>query len=283
MKLTVYIDMLIITNIIINYMLLKITSVLARTAAETKRLVFSAVIGSLFSCMIFADTYFVLSLAVKIISVALSVFIAFGYAGKRQFFRMFFYAFASHLIFSGVMTLLLRSSQIVYMNNLYFYININPFVLIGCIILVYVILSLWDLIDLRNREYHFSIHITIDNITYSTNGYYDTGFNLKDLLTRHPVMLCSEQLFDKNTSPTVQEIHKYFITSDYRDKNIRLVFYSDISGNGMLPAIRPEKVLICWNKKEKELKNILLAVTPQQLPEDGQIIFGKEIFNMIGD
>lgn len=276
--------MLIITNIIINYFLLKITLLLSRTIGQTKRMVLSSVIGSIFSFMIFADTNFAVSLIVKIIAVILSVLLAFGYGNKTLFIRLNFYCFAAHMIFAGLMTLLLQSSQVVYINNLYFYVNLNPFVLIGAILAVYIILSVFELLNVNNKEYNFTIYITLGGCTFSAQAYYDTGFNLKDVLTHHPVMLCSADfLADKTDAETVRNLNNFFETKQYESKNIIPVFYSDVSQSSMMPAIRPDKVIIKRNKKETEIKSTILAVTQQGMPQDIQIIFGKEIYNMIGD
>ena len=51
----------------------------------------------------------------------------------------------------------------------------------------------------------------------------------------------------------------------------------------MLPAILPEKIDIYINKSKIEIKDVIIAIAPEQFSADYHIIFGKDIYFLTGD
>ena len=60
------------------------------------------------------------------------------------------------------------------------------------------------------------------------------------------------------------------------------VFYSALNKEGVLPAFVPDKLRLVTDKGEKNIENIILAITESDFGEDIQAIFGKDIFNSVG-
>lgn len=284
MKVTIYIDILIITNIIINYFLVKITAVVSGTYAETKRLIASSVTGALFSAAIFFDIPIMQSALIKLLSVSLCVFIAFGYGGKFIFLKNILSFIAANLALSGFIFFIAQKTEIIYINNYMFYIYLNPVLLVACILSIYILLTLYDFVFSSPKNRLYRVIIEFNNNEHCLTGFYDTGFGLKDIILHRALIMCDydtvKNIVDKELS---EQIYNFFIDGTYENNSIIPVFYGDISNKGILPSIKPDNVFIMKNGKRKELKNTAIVVCRQKLSEEYQIIFGKEIFNRIGN
>ena len=106
-----------------------------------------------------------------------------------------------------------------------------------------------------------------------------------DILGGKAVLLVDYETVKPLLNDTQREnIDNFFKSKDVDARTIITpVFYSTINGNGVLPAIKPDKILILHNNKFCEVKNILVALVKDELSEDVQTIYGKEIQEMLGD
>ena len=97
---TIYVDVLIILNIYVNFFLLKITSGITSSHMTTKRCMIASVYGSFFSLLILCPS--LNSFAVTSIKVAAAftiVLIAFGFFGWNRFIKNTVAFFTSNFIF----------------------------------------------------------------------------------------------------------------------------------------------------------------------------------------
>ena len=281
MKLTVYLDVLITINILINYFLLKMTAVIGKIAYSNKRIIFSAVVGALFSPLIFFDIAPILSVLIKTVSAVICTYTAFGFVSLGLFIKHVFYLMTATFIFTGTLYALPQDNSLFYLNNLHRYININPFLLVLCISVVYRVLWLWDTVYMRiSAAEKMTCTVDFEGTLLEMTGFYDTGFNIRDILGHRAVMLCSLPSVKGSIDEQLYSALEDFINGKLnRDIKLQHVFYSDISKQGILPAVRPKAVKI----REKEIKNVLIAFTDSVLGDDVQIIFGKDIFDMTGE
>ncbi len=280
MKLTLYLDVLIAVNFLVNYILLKISAFCGQLPYKTANIIASAFTGALFSVAVLADISAILSFVIKLFSVCLCAFIAYGFVSFKYYFKSLVYLLLSTFIFTGVISLFTDSS-FVYLNNCFYYININPLLLVGCIVAVYAVLQITALFfSSKHGKDKKECEVKIGESIFNTTAFYDSGFNVKDILGHRAVMLCSLPAVKKQLSPDFVEKTESFLQGEIESvAGISHVFYSDISGGGIMPAVKVEKIML----DKKEIKNTLLAFTGKSFPDDVGIIFGKDIFDMIGE
>ena len=279
MKLTIYLDILFVTNFIINYFILKTTSLGCCFNASTLRMVLSSVFGALFSIIILFDLPVIVSMLLKVLSVLVCVAVAFGIRLKA-----FVYLVATTFLFTGFIAAIFQNSNVVFVKNMQIYLNINPMLLVIAIIVVYATASLSEFIfETSKKEYIYTVEINYCGKAVKGVAFYDTGFKVKDIVTFKTVMLCSFDFISDILDRQIKEdISIFYNTGTYKEKGITPVFYSDLNGNGMLPGIRPNKVILSATRYTKTLDNVLLAVSSNKISEDCDVIFGKNINNMVG-
>ncbi|MBQ8603789.1 MAG: sigma-E processing peptidase SpoIIGA [Oscillospiraceae bacterium] len=281
MKLTVYLDVLIVMNTLINYILLKISALLGQIPYNTRNIMLSSLTGALFSSVIFLDINTVLSLCIKTISVTVCTCLAFGFVSWKYFIKNSICVLLSTFIFTGLLYAFPADNSFLYLNNFCYYININPLFLVLCIGCIYMVLQAADFVfSQKNTGNKMVCTLTIDGREITATAFYDTGFGVRDILGHRAVMLCSLPPVKNSLDRPLVSVLEDFLAGNLRtDIGLFHVFYSDISKQGILPAIRPQAAVL----NGKEIKNVIIAFTDKTFSDDVQIIFGKDIFEMTGE
>ena len=281
MKITIYIDVFLITNTLINYFLLKFVCLLSGEAPGVKRLIFSAVIGSILSLSIFFDIDGGFALLIKFMSLTACCAVTFGVSSKKKFVQNIVYLTAVYAAFGGIITAVSHKTQRIYTNNYNYYININPLLLAGCIGVMYLLVFCFDNVaDGKNKNYRFAVKINGEK--FYINRFYDTGFKVKDIVTGRRVLLCDINAFKAENGFLYENLKKRKNFKTDLPFIVTPVFYSALNKEGVLPAFVPDKLRLVTDKGEKNIENIILAITESDFGEDIQAIFGKDIFNSVG-
>ncbi len=275
MKLTVYIDVLISVNTIINYFLLKIAAVRLKLSPDSRYFILSSVVSALFSLFVLADLNSAAIIFIRIISLVLSAYLAFGYTGPKLFIKCLAYVFSVNSLFTGMLVLFFEDVSAVYINNHFYYIYINPILLVILVTVVYALIVIFDLISGCTRAEEITdITITLEDKSFMLKAFYDTGFAIRDLVTMKTLMLCSYTDTKQYLSQELKILIEECLSNNCCMPGVTPVFYSDISSSGIIPGIKRDKI----KYKNREYKNILIAFCNGKLSDDFQIIFGKDLY-----
>ncbi|MBE6865351.1 MAG: hypothetical protein E7492_00120 [Ruminococcaceae bacterium] len=283
MKMTVYIDLLILVNILVNYFLIKLTAVLSNSNINSKRIIISSFIGSLFSLIIIFDMPVIVSVLLKVFSVVFCSFISFGFISKFIFVKRTIILLSVYMMFTGILQMLSEKTSYIYINNCSFYISINPIIFVAVVVVFYMVFTFAEIVFCQHPQnfvYNIVINTEFGNIP--ATGFYDTGFKIKDIMHQRPVIMCSMDYLGTTGLYDIYSKTERFYNGDI-DKEIIPLFYSDITGGGMLPAFKTNSVIIKKNKNANEVKNVLVAVSKKDFSNERQIIFGKDFYDRFGD
>ncbi len=282
----VYVDVLIIINFIINYFLLKITQIFSLTQYNKKRLILSALIGAIFSLGIFLNiNSLFFTLLIKLISLCLCVILAFGYINKYYFFKNILAFLLANFLLIGFL-IFLQDNAVIYLKNYMIYFNINPLLLIFSIIFVFTIINIFNIFFRENLKVDdLKATIFINNTSFKVKAFYDTGFKIKDIINNKSVMLIDYNFAKEFLGTQVNnDITAFFLHGESRgNTKITPIFYSTINGEGLLPAIKIDKMILSDEKRQGQVKNVLLAFSKEDLSNEVQLILGKEILRILGD
>ena len=255
---TIYIDVLIVLNIYVNFFLLKATAKLTHTALKTARCVVSAVIGSLFSLTILLPHMgFLLSLLLKLAASLLITLLAFG-RGKG-YFRLLFYFYVINFLFAGTMLLLYNIFQPTFMayDNSYMYIDFSLVSLVVFTAIAYFAVRLFRYLTDKKGvlSENYTVEICYKGSTVILEGLMDSGNMLTDSFTGKPVIICPKSLFgytEDELSDPIEAFEKH---------GLRSIPCSTINGGGMIPLITPEKITIISEKGSKKKADALIGLS----------------------
>lgn len=259
MKQTIYVDVLVGVNLFINYFLLLAVSKFLTIPVRRRRILLGALLGSAYSLFILLpDIPVMLSLLVKLIMSATIILASFSFRGFKQFLRQLATFYIISFSFAGLMLAIwyFIAPQGLIIKNSVVYFNIPPLLLILLTVVCYLMIRLIHRISGRQapEQLFYRIRIEYGNQTAACVAKVDTGNSLCEPFSNYPVVVVTNGCAGK------------MLPSEDSGK-IRLVPFHAVSGDGLLPAFKPDRLVILSGKKEYEQKNVYIAVTQARLGE----------------
>jgi stage II sporulation protein GA (sporulation sigma-E factor processing peptidase) len=254
----VYVDVLIIVSFYINYLLLRAAAVIVHKPVKRGRVIAGALLGSLSALIIFLpEMGNAAVLIVRVISALIMVAVSYDVNGVKELYRCSLLFFFVSFIFAGIeygVAMLLGGNAAIWHNSV-FYVNISLLTLVVSTTISYGILWLirrqFDRANSADAKYTITVEQSGEIIQIKAIG--DTGNNLTDCLSGKPVIICPKSSLAKITDSKAVEAMlscDYIHDSVVPPKGWRLIPFSTINSNGLIPAFSPAKVYI---KDEKSI------------------------------
>lgn len=257
MKQTIYIDVLIGTNLFINYFLLLAVSKFLSIPVKRSRLIAAAALGAAGSLTILLpETNLFLSFFIKFILSVIIVLAAYPFYGLKEFLRELAAFYIMSFAFAGFMLALwyFIAPQGLIIKNSVVYFNVSPILLIMMTVVCYFIIRFIHRITGRQAPESLICRICIfyNGNSVSCSAKVDTGNTLTEPFSNAPVVVvdaaCIASIMPKEESG-----------------KIRYVPFQAVSGGGLLPAFRPDKLTIFTGKNCIEINEVYIAATQSKL------------------
>lgn len=253
MKREIYIDVLIAINLFINYFLLLSVSKFLSIEIKRARLIAASTIGAFFSLVILLpEINIFLSFLLKIAMSAVVILLAYPLCGLKQFLSEIAAFYIMSFSFAGFMLAIwyFISPQGLIIKNSIVYFNISPIMLIFLTVICYLIIRLIQRITGRQnpKELFCNIFIEYRGKSVSCTAKVDTGNTLTEPFSNAPVAIVYEKMV------------KSIVPSKYSGK-LRLIPFNSVSGEGLLPAFKPDKLTVLYGKDRIETNEVYIAVT----------------------
>ncbi|MBQ9530783.1 MAG: sigma-E processing peptidase SpoIIGA [Eubacterium sp.] len=258
-----------IINFFITFLLLQISSKIAKRGAKTLRLVAGATLGGAYSLIILIDDIPIyIFLSSKILCAVLLILITFGFMRIKSFISVLMIFLFSNFVFLGVITgiqMLFKSNRIC-TNNGEIYIDINAKELILSALFAY--LAACIIIRLYNKKLGageiYSIIIENNSKEVSLFALSDTGNKLREPFSDYPVIIVKKdsckELFDENSA--------------------RLIPSSTINSSSYLTAYKPQCVKVKTSRGYEKIENVYVALSEEMNAESFSAIINPEIISV---
>ncbi len=274
METTVYVDVLLVLNYIVSLLIILCTAKIAGILPQRRKIVAAALVGSLCSLTIFLPFMgFFYSIGSKLLVSAVMVRIALPWSGSRSFLGNWFVFFAVNFFFAGVMLaiwMMFAPRGMVYYNGVVYF-HVSSLSLVITTVAAYLLLSLWGYISKSSRlqEQFCKVELYKNNHMCGLTGLMDTGNTLTEPFSGAPVMVCS--LLD------IQELLPEAVTKAIAAGDLsqdvlatqgfamRLVPYSGVGGNGVLPAFVPDKLIIHTKNQSSRVLGAYVGVAKEKI------------------
>lgn len=283
----VYIDVLFVTNMLITYLLLTLVLAVFATKKVLWRLVASSVLGGVFSFYILApEQPLLLTMFIKFSFSAMIVLCAFKINSARQFFKLILAFYVVSFAFAGLMIaawIFIKPSGMV-INNSVVYFNISlPLLLVSCTGCYLVIWVANKVISKRAPQNSLcDVTVLLGDSMVACRAMIDTGNSLTDLFTGFPVVIaeyssierlipCEYRGFYSKRGELPQTVNSF-------SERVRTVPYEVVGGGGILPAFRPDCIVISNGKQRTQIENVIVAVTVNSMNKsDYQILLNSSM------
>lgn len=272
---TVYIDVLIVLNLYINFFLIRSTSLITRRECSSKRCLLAAFIGSLGSLVILLPElpFFAVALE-KIILGGFMVLAAFGrqrlvdYAVSALFFLVVSFSFAGLMM---ALWTFIAPLGMVFTNGIAYF-DIPLVAVAAFTAAAYFTVKLVRYF--ADKRLHCNkictVKITVNGTEITLRGLCDTGNGLCDIITGKPVIICSVESLGNVAPRSVLDFFRGMVSDE-----IRLIPLKTISSEALLPIFKADKITI-----DGKSASALIGVTPNPMQPEIDCIFNPKIISI---
>lgn len=281
----IYLDILLLENLVINYLILYVTAKFSRVRVSTLRLFAGAIVGALYVIFI------ILQPGMKVYYTAfakilLSVFIiAITFSPRKvlPFLKTLVIFYISTFIFAGAaLAFLYFNQQGGFVRNGIIYVfgqSRGSLMSFGIVTVGIIVKIFMEVIQSRINKDKLLIPVKIafDNRIIGLPALVDTGNSLRDPLTNIPVMVVEFKALEELLP---SEIRSIFENSKEDDLNcvtatistsrwfsrFRLIPFSSLGKeNGMLIGFKPDFIEVGEEEEKRDIKNVIVGIYNRSL------------------
>lgn len=293
---TVYIDIIIVENLIMNFIILYATGIISKNKISYTRIFIASLIGAIYAITEYTSKLNIYSnIIIKMILSIIIIYVAFYPQNIKKMCKKLILFYLTTFTFGGIATYLiyvLKPQNIIIKNGTYIGTYVLKTIFLGAIIGTIILVIAFKVTKnkITQKDMICKVKIKIDGKEKIVNTMVDTGNMLKEPITGTPVVVVEKvTLYDlipkeilNNTDAILGgdfEKIPESIKKEYINKLKIIPFSSLGKQNGMLVGIKPEKVEII-NEETKEEKDAIIGIYNKSLTKKGEYnaLIGIELY-----
>ena len=220
----VYLDMLILENLIMDYIILWITARFSKEPTTFLRLILSSVLGAVYAAVIFFPSLkFIYTLTFKILISFIIIVIAFSPQKIRHFLKILAIFYIVSFVFGGAAfgIFYFTNFGVVISNGIFYISNFPVKILIFSSIVSFIIIRFaW--VTIQNKFSKDNIYVVIDIVfedkKINLKALIDTANALYDPISKFPVIIVEFEAIKKLLPIEISEMF-----SKYKENNLTLI------------------------------------------------------------
>ena len=289
---TVYLDIVLLENICMNYIILFATGIINKAKINQIKLLLSSTLGSIYAVISFTTNLQIYSnLIIKVLLSIVMINIAFKAETIKKCLKQLIIFYLTSFAFGGCAFFLLyyiKPQNILMRNGIYIGSYPIKIALLGGILGFIIINIAFKLIKgkITKKDMFCKVIIQIEGKQTQTLAMIDTGNLLKDPITKVPVIVVEEEKLKEIIEEEVlKEINKTLegeevnLPQEYLSR-IRLIPFASLGKqNGMLVGIKPDKIIINFDDEVNEIKNVIVGMYNKKIAPNNkyQAIMGLDL------
>ena len=289
MKPVVYIDVLFIVNLIINYILIWTTAKISKTNTSIVRMLIGAALGALYAVVMFFPAFKIYyTVIAKLIFSMLLIAVTFNIEKVKHFLRVLGVFYVVSFTFGGAALGLFYFTNVgayvgALLSNGIIYFNLPWKVLIISTLTAYVIIRItWVVIQRKTAKENMYtlLSIVFDDKSICVNALLDTGNSLYDPISAFPVIVVEfeaikdllpqdiQDIFSESNENDLSLISKVMYNSMWASRFRLIPFTSLGKENGMLIGFKPDEVEIIDCESKRDIRDIIVGIYNKKLSKD---------------
>ena len=292
----IYIDIVLIENLIMNYIILFTTAVVLKIKVNHIRLILASLLGAGYSIIAYMGIIKVYSsIILKIILSVLIIYIAFNPQNIKKMCKDLLLFYLVSFVFGGAafaLIYIIKPQNILMKNGLFLGTYTLKTVMLGAVVAFCIIIGAFAIIKnkISKKDMFCEIEILINQKKIKTKAMIDTGNMLKEPITNVPVIVVEHILLYSCMPKEILNNLKEIMGGDFKNipcdiqekyiSKLKLIPFSSLGKqNGMLIGIRPEYVKVITDEQEKINKNVIIGIYEKSLTKKGeyQALIGIEL------
>ena len=275
---TVYLDIILIENLCMNYIILFATGYIMKLKIKHLRIILSSLIGGIYAIISYMDIIPVYStLIAKVILSISMVYIAYYPKNIKLCLKELLLFYLVSFVFGGcafALLYIIKPQNILMKNGVYIGTYPIKVAIIGALVGFILTYLAFRLIKgkITKKSVFYEVTIFFKDKTVEVTAMVDTGNLLKDPISQMPVVLVQKnklcEIIPKNILDNIENMlgggDNLQITekerNEYFSKFKIIPFKSIGKQNGMLVGFKADKLQIDINDDVEEIKNIIIGI-----------------------
>lgn len=293
---TIYIDVVLIENLIMNYIILLASGLILKIKIKHIRLILASLLGAVYSIIAYMGILELYSsILLKIILSIIIVYIAFNPQSIKKMWKDLLIFYLTSFVFGGAafaLIYIIRPQDILMRNGLFLGTYPLKTVMLGGIVAFTIIITAFTVVKrkISKKDMFCTIEIKLNGKNIKANAMIDTGNMLKEPITNTPVVVVEHTLLYQCIPKEILNNLENIIGGDFEkipDKikqeyilKLKLIPFSSLGKqNGMLLGIKPEYLKIITEEQEKTQKNVIIGIYNKSLTKKGEYraLMGMEL------
>lgn len=284
---TVYIDIIFIENVVINYIILYATGIVSKSKINQKRMIISSLIGAVYSVIYYILKINIYSnMIVKLMLSIAMVYIAFETKNFRVLAKKLVLFYLVSFVFAGAalgIIYMANTQNITIQNGMIVGSYTLKTILIGIVVAFIVIIIGFNFAKgkLSKKDLIYNIKIYINGKNVKTKAMMDTGNFLKEPITNIPVAVVEHTLLYEIIPKEILNNIEKVLGGDFKDipediqnqyiSKLKVIPFSSLGKqNGMLLGIKADKLEIEIEENIKEIQKVIIGVYTKSLTKRGE-------------
>ena len=293
---TIYIDVIILENLIMNCIILYATGLIAKIKMKWFGIIVASLIGTIYAVMQYITKLNIYSnIIIKTILSFIMVLVAFNPQNIKQMGKELILFYLTTFTFGGVATYLiyvLKPQEIMIKNGMYVGTYVLKVIFIGAILGTVILAISFKLVKnkINKKDMICKIKIGLNEKEIILDTMVDTGNMLKEPITGLPVAVVEKnslyELMPKeilNNTDSILGGDFDNIPEDIKNEYIpklKIIPFSSLGKqNGMLVGIKAEKFEVI-NEEVEEKENVIIGIYNKSLTKRGEYtaLIGIELY-----
>ena len=284
---TIYLDVIFLENMVINYIILYATGVILKERIKQSRLIMGSTIGAIYSIIYYLFKLKIYSgLLIKIILSIVIIYVSFNSNNLKDLLKKILLFYLASFVFGGAVIAIIymvNSQNVTIQNGVLVGNYTIKTILIGIVVAYFTIIIAFKLIKTKilKKDLICDISIMINNKEIKTKALIDTGNFLKDPITQIPVIVIEHTLlYDVLPKEILNNIEKILggdfskISNEIKDKyfsKLKVIpFSSRGKSNGMLLGIIGENLNIYFKDENEKIDKVIVGIYNKSLTKKGE-------------
>lgn len=289
----IYLDVVILENIVINYLILLVTAKFSKNRSSTLRLLLGAMLGAayLVIMILLPDMKVYTTVLSKLLLSVAMVAVTFHFTKLTLFFKALAMFYAATFLFAGAgFALMFFNREWGIMRN---GVLMTPMsllntkwseLLMAFAVTLIILRIVWDVIQKKflREKLLVQMIISFDKKSIQLFALVDTGNSLHDPLTNMPVVVVEYSavkellpldirgIFEKNSDNDLNMITATISCSDWFSRFRLIPFTSLGKENGMLIGFRPDYIEIGTEDEKKGVQEVIVGIYNRALSRNEQ-------------
>ena len=284
---TIYLDIVLLENLIMNYIILYSTALVTKIKPKQARLIIASTIGAIYSIVAYISTLQVYStIILKIILSIIIIYVAFNPQNIKKMLKQLLLFYLVSFLFGGLVFFLiyfLKPRDILIKNGLFVGTYPLKIVMLGATVGIPIIALTVKIIKTKLSKKNLFCHVKIklENQQIETRGLIDTGNLLKDPISNTPVIVVEHTLlYDILPKYILNNLENILggelerIPDEIKQKYIsklKVIPFSSLGKqNGMLLGIKADEINIESEEENIVKDNVIVGIYDKSLTKHGE-------------